>query len=92
MSGVKGQQKKCREPSPPPQQQTQDSCAPEPVQCQAPPKCPSPQACVPEPVCEQKAPAQPACVPEPVCEQKAPSQADMCSQSYQKQDNVGVKK
>ncbi|KAG9463394.1 small proline-rich protein 2B-like [Eleutherodactylus coqui] len=74
MSGVKGQQNKCREPSPPPQK-CQNPCEPEPVQCQAPPKCPSPQACVPEPVCEQKAPPQ-----------------VICSQSNQKQDNVGVKK
>ncbi|XP_066456548.1 small proline-rich protein 2F-like isoform X2 [Eleutherodactylus coqui] len=86
MSGVKGQQKKCREPSPPPQK-CQAPCEPEPIQCKAPP----PQACDPEPVqCQAppKCPSPQACVPEPVCEPKVPPQVI----SHQKKDNVGVKK
>ncbi|XP_069835292.1 small proline-rich protein 2G-like [Dendropsophus ebraccatus] len=71
MSGVKGQQKKCPEPCPPPQKHCQDlflACKPA---CPEP-KCPPPQVCKQEPVCpEQKCPPPPQvqCKPAPQCQQ-----------------------
>ncbi|XP_069609280.1 putative small proline-rich protein 5 [Ranitomeya imitator] len=82
MSQVKGQ-KKCPEPEP----QCQDPC--EPVVQVIEQKCPSPQACEPVvQVIEQKCPSPQACVPEPVC----PQPQEVCTQSQQKKDNIGVKK
>ncbi|KAM4034973.1 uncharacterized protein ACNLHF_021680 [Anomaloglossus baeobatrachus] len=69
MSGVKGQQKKCPEPCPPPQQQCRDPCKPV---CPEP-KCPPPQVCVPlrpEPKC-----LLPQVCPVPKC---PPAEAVQC--------------
>ncbi|XP_069836762.1 putative small proline-rich protein 5 isoform X4 [Dendropsophus ebraccatus] len=89
MSGVKGHQKKCPDPCPPPPQK---ACEPEP-QCQEP-KCPPPQVCEPEPQCQEpKCPPPQVCEPEPQCQEpKCPPPQEKCQQTSQAQERKGVKK